>query len=80
MAYSGRYVAENADGNGLCRLIMDQETGCLVGAHLLGPYVSEMIWGIAALIDQKVSVEELKKSVFPHPSVSEIIRETIFKL
>lgn len=80
MAYSGRFVAENTDGNGVCRLIMDQETGCLVGAHLLGTYASEIIWGIAVLMDQKVSVKEMKKSVFPHPSVSEIIRETLFKL
>lgn len=80
MSYSGRFVAENSGGNGVCKLIMDEKTGCLAGAHLLGPYVSEMIWGIAALMDQKVPIEEIKKSVFPHPSVSEIIRETIFKL
>lgn len=80
MAYSGRFTAENAGGNGVCKLIMDEKTRCLVGAHLLGTYASEIIWGAAALIEQKVPVEEIKKIVFPHPSVSEIIRETIFQL
>ena len=59
---------------------MDEKTRCLVGAHLLGTYASEIIWGAAALIEQKVPVEEIKKIVFPHPSVSEIIRETTFQL
>lgn len=79
MAYSGRFVAENDGIGGICKLLMDQDTGCLAGAHILGSYASEMIWGIGALMEQKVTIEEMKKIVFPHPSVSEIIREAIFK-
>ena len=80
MAYSGRFVAENDSVGGTCRLLMDIETGCLAGAHILGSYASEMIWGIAACMEKGITVEEMKKIVFPHPSVSEIIKEAIFKL
>lgn len=80
MAYSGRFTAENEGVSGTCRLLMNQETGCLEGTHILGSYASEMIWGIAACMEQGMTVEEMKKIVFPHPSVSEIIREAIFKL
>lgn len=79
MTYSGRYVAEHVKGNGICKLILDQETNCLIGAHMIGGNASEIIWGMAAVMEQQVSVEEIKKIVFPHPSVSEIIRETTFK-
>lgn len=79
MAYSGRFVAENDGIGGICKLLMNQDTGCLAGAHILGSYASEMIWGLGALMEQKITVEEMKKIVFPHPSVSEIIREAIFK-
>ena len=47
---------------------------------MAGPYVSEMIWGIAGIMNQKVTVEEMKKIIFPHPTVSEIIKETLFNL
>lgn len=79
MAYSRRFVAENDGIGGICKLLMNQDTGCLAGAHILGSYASEMIWGLGALMEQKITVEEMKKIVFPHPSVSEIIREAIFK-
>ncbi|MDD3185718.1 MAG: dihydrolipoyl dehydrogenase [Anaerostipes sp.] len=80
MMYSGRFVAENDKESGTCKLLLDTKTNCLAGAHLLGTYASELIWGLAALIGQKVTVDEIKKIVFPHPSVSEIVKETIFKL
>lgn len=80
MVYSGRFVAESAGESGICRLIFEEESGCLIGAHLVGNYVSEIIWGLTALIGQKTTVEEMKKIIYPHPSISEIIKETIFQL
>ena len=80
MMYSGRFVAETQGMNGICKILMNKETGELAGVHMAGPYVSEMIWGIAGIMNQKVTVEEMKKIIFPHPTVSEIIKETLFNL
>ena len=66
--------------NGICKILMNKETGELAGVHMAGSYVSEMIWGIAGMMNQKVTVEEMKKIIFPHPTVSEIIKETLFNL
>jgi dihydrolipoamide dehydrogenase len=77
MAYSGRFVAENELGNGLCKLITDSEEH-IIGCHLYGNPASELIISMSLAIDRKLTIEELKKQIFPHPTVSEIIRESLF--
>jgi len=76
--YSGRFVAENESADGLCKLLIETDSHRLIGAHLVGAYASEIIYGAAMMIESHWSVEHLKEIVFPHPSVSEIIRETLF--
>jgi len=77
MAYSGRFVAENELGNGLCKLITDDDDR-IIGCHLLGNPASELIMSMSMAIEKGYTVDELKKQIFPHPTVSEIIRETLF--
>lgn len=78
MAYSGRYVAENDGGTGVCKLIIDADNNKLVGAHILANYSSEFIYGVAAMITCDLDLDAIKKIIFPHPTVCEIIREGIF--
>ncbi|MCI5838815.1 MAG: dihydrolipoyl dehydrogenase [Christensenellaceae bacterium] len=78
LMYSGRYVAENTDLSGICKLIVNTKTNTLIGAHIIGSYASEYIVAVSALIDLEVDIEVIKKLVFPHPTVCEIIRETIW--
>lgn len=80
MRYSGRFVAENEGGDGLCKLIMEEKTRRLVGVHLLGSYASEIIYGAAMMVECRWPVEDIKELVFPHPTVAEILRETLFTL
>jgi dihydrolipoamide dehydrogenase len=80
MVYSGRYVAETERGKGICKLIVDQAKNTLVGVHMIGSYCSEIIYGAAIMIENEMTIDEIKKTVFPHPSVSEIIRETLFEI
>lgn len=80
MSYAGRYVAEVERGEGFCKLIMDTRYNTLIGAHLVGSYASEIIYGAGLMIETEMKVESLKELVFPHPTVSEIIRETLFEL
>ena len=80
MMYSGRYVAETLNGDGFVKLVLDKDKNRLVGVHLVGNYASEMIYGAAMMLDTELPPERLKKFVFPHPTVCEIIREALFKL
>jgi len=74
MAYSGRFVAENELGEGICKIITFED-GTVAGAAMMGNPCSELIQTISLAIERGITVEELSRTVFPHPSVSEIIRE-----
>ncbi len=80
LTYSGRYVAENTDLNGICKLVVNNKTNTLIGAHIIGSYAGEYIVAVSAMIDLEVDIENIKKLVFPHPTVCEIIREAIFQI
>ena len=77
MAYSGRFVAENEQGNGLCKLIQDEE-GKIIGCHMLGNPASELIVIAGIAIQRGYTLEEFQKTVFPHPTVGEIYHEVMF--
>ncbi len=76
MAFSGRFVAENEMGNGVCKLIL-AEDGTLIGAHLLGNPASELIVIAGIAIEKGLKAEELTSFVFPHPTVGEILKEAL---
>ena len=80
MAYSGRFVAENERGEGLCKVIVGKKYHEVLGVHMLGNPCSEMIHSACMAIEQEMTVEQLKEVVFPHPTVSEILKETVFTL
>lgn len=77
MAFSGRFVAENEQGNGVCKLLLAEDE-TILGAHLLGNPASELIVIAGLAIEKQMKADELKKIVFPHPTVGEIIKETLF--
>lgn len=77
MAYSGRFVAENEQGNGLCKLILDDDDR-IIGCHMLGNPASELIVLAGIAVQHGYTVEEFQKTVFPHPTVGEIFHETLF--
>ncbi len=78
MRYSGRFVAEN-EGDGLCKILVDKQRRTVLGVHMLGTYSSEIIWGAAQLIETELTVSDAREIVFPHPTVSEIIREVLWE-
>lgn len=77
MAYSGRFVAENELSNGVCKIIIDSQNR-IIGCHLLGNPASELIVVAGIAIEKGYTVDEFRKVVFPHPTVGEIIHETLF--
>jgi dihydrolipoamide dehydrogenase len=79
MTFAGRFVAENEGVNGLCKILIGEKYGEVIGVHMLGTPCSEIIFGAGMAIEQEMTLNELKEVIFPHPTVSEIIKETIFK-
>ena len=81
MRSNGRFLAENGKrASGLVKVVVDAMNGRILGLHMIGPYSSEVIWGAAALIEAGMTVDEVKDVVFPHPSVSELIKDACFAL
>lgn len=77
MAYSGRFVAENEGANGLCKILLSKEKRTILGAHVLGNPASEIIALAGMAIELKMTADEWKKIVIPHPTVGEIFREAL---
>ncbi|MDF9831176.1 dihydrolipoyl dehydrogenase [Parabacteroides sp. PF5-6] len=77
MAFSGRFVAENEMGNGVCKLILAEDQ-TVIGAHLLGNPASELIIIAGIAIEKGMKAEEFGSFVFPHPTVGEILKEAVF--
>ena len=80
LKYSGRYLAEVDKGNGFCKIIVDTKRDCIVGVHMIGSYVSEMIYGVTHMIEARTPIDHIKETVFPHPTVCEAIREGLFEI
>ena len=80
MAYAGRFVAENEGGEGICKIIVGKKYREVLGVHMLGNPCSEILAAACIAIEGEMTLEQLKEVVFPHPTVSEIIKETAFSL
>jgi dihydrolipoamide dehydrogenase len=80
MNLSGRYLAETERGDGLCKMVVENGTNRVVGTHLMGAYVSEIIYGASMMMETQLPVDTLREIVFPHPTVSEIFREALYAL
>lgn len=81
MRVSGRFLAENGSkAGGICKVVTAADTGVLLGVHLLGGAVSEIIYGASAMIEAELRVKDIREVVFPHPTVSEIIKDTLWEL
>ncbi len=63
-------------GDGLIKTVYDAATGKLLGAHLIGAEVTELIQGFAIALKMGARDEDLIHTVFPHPTLSEMIHES----
>lgn len=79
MTYAGRFVTENEGQTGLCKILVDNSHRIL-GMHMLGNPSSEFISTACIAITNGITVEQLQRTIFPHPTVSEIIKECLFDM
>ncbi len=75
MAINARYLAENPNETGFCKVVLDANTRRLLGVHMVGGACSEMIFGATAMLETELREEEIEEVVFPHPTTSEIIKD-----
>jgi dihydrolipoamide dehydrogenase len=73
---NGKAVALGED-QGLAKVIFDRKTGQLLGAHLTGPEVTELIQGFVIAMNLETTEEELFHTIFPHPTLSETMKEAV---
>ncbi|NBC84261.1 MAG: dihydrolipoyl dehydrogenase [Bacteroidetes bacterium] len=78
MTYAGRFIAENDSFSGICKILTGKKYNEIIGVHIVGNPASELIYGAAMAIEQEMTLEEMQEVVFPHPTVSEIFKETVF--
>lgn len=75
---SGRHVAECGISEGFVKVVLDIDKNIIIGATLVSAYASEVIYALALMIQNKIPIDNIKRTVFPHPTVCEVIREVLF--
>jgi len=73
---NGKAIALGED-HGLVKVIFDKKTGQLLGAHMVGAEVTELIQGYVVAMNLETTEEELMHTVFPHPTLSEMMKEAV---
>ena len=77
MTFSGRFVAENEGETGLCKMLIDRKSHSVLGVHMIGNPCSEFVAAASFAVRMGYTVDEFKQVVFPHPTVSEILKEIL---
>lgn len=80
MRANGRFLAEHGNEKGICKIVIDADTGVLLGVTMLGGSSSEIIYGATAMIEAELRKKDIKEIIFPHPSVSEMIKDTLWEM
>ena len=73
---NGKAIALGED-QGLVKVIFDKNTGQLLGAHMVGAEVTELIQGYVVAMNLETTEEELMHTIFPHPTLSEMMKEAV---
>ncbi len=81
MRANGRFLAEQGKkAPGMCKVVVDADSNEILGVHLLGSYSSEIIHSAAAMLEMELRVQDVKEMIFPHPSISEIIKDALWEI
>jgi dihydrolipoamide dehydrogenase len=73
---NGKAIALGED-QGFVKVIFNKKTGQLLGAHMIGAEVTELIQGYVVAMNLETTEEELMHTVFPHPTLSEMMKEAV---
>ena len=73
---NGKAIAQGED-QGMVKVMFDKKTGQLLGAHMVGAEVTELIQGFVVAMNLETTEEELMHTIFPHPTISETMKEAV---
>ena len=73
---NGKAIAMGED-QGVVKVIFDKKTGQLLGAHMIGAEVTELIQGYVVAMNLETTEQELMHTIFPHPTLSEMMKEAV---
>jgi dihydrolipoamide dehydrogenase len=73
---NGKAIAQGED-QGMVKVVFDKKTGQLLGAHMVGAEVTELIQGFVVAMNLETTEEELFHTIFPHPTISETMKEAV---
>jgi dihydrolipoamide dehydrogenase len=73
---NGKAIAQGED-QGMVKVVFDKKTGQLLGAHMVGSEVTELIQGFVVAMNLETTEEELFHTIFPHPTISETMKEAV---
>ena len=73
---NGKAIAQGED-QGMVKVIFDKKIGQLLGAHMVGHEVTELIQGFVVAMNLETTEEELFHTIFPHPTISETMKEAV---
>ena len=65
-----------AQTDGFCKLVVDAETGEILGCHLFGPHASDIVQEACALISRKATIEQFKDIIHTHPTLTEVLQSS----
>lgn len=80
MAFAGRYTIENEGHPGVVKVLLDEQTGRLLGVHMLGTPCSEIIFGAALAMQRQLTAAQASEMIFPHPTISEALKEALQRI
>jgi len=79
MGIAGRFMVENEKKSGAVKVLAGKKYGEILGVHMIGADCSEMIFGAAMMVETQMRLEDIREIIFPHPTVSEALKETILQ-
>lgn len=80
VSYAGRHLAETDEHDGFIKLLVDKKKNTLVGAHMISLYASEIALFLSAMLHLEINIEEIKRVIYPHPTVGELVKEALFHI
>ena len=77
MAIAGRFLVENAGKSGTVKVLVSEKYGQVLGVHIIGGCCGEFIASAAQMVEMELCVKDVREIVFPHPTISESLKETV---
>ncbi len=63
----------------MVKVVVDAGSDLVLGVQMIGPYASEIVQGAAVMIESELRARDVREIVFPHPTVSEIVRDALWE-